>query len=156
MTPSAVKKSFKSFLKEKGISEKSLTPEIGFAVMCDFYLSVKFDWALPEEDDGDMLLFQYGTHDWGDGENFELNLTRQVIKSNGDDEDDEDDESLIQLALTFVYPSAKVGRIKSFNQWCREAEELGALLQAIKVSKGFIAASKVTPVKIKIESQLAG
>ena len=157
MTPAALKKAFKSFLKTGGISEKSLTPESGFAAMCDFYRTVKFDWALPEDDDGDMLLFQYGTYDWGEGENFELNLTRQVIKSGeDDDDDDDDDEGLLQLGLTFQYSPTEVGRIKDFNKWSSDAETLEEFLQTIKASKGFKAAIKVAPVKIKIEAEVAG
>jgi hypothetical protein len=31
----------------------------------------------PPEHDGDLLLAQFGTYDWGSGEYFELDLTRQ-------------------------------------------------------------------------------
>ena len=36
---------------------------------------------------GDMLLYQWGTYDWGAGESFEFDITRQLIFA--DDEDDD-------------------------------------------------------------------
>ena len=32
------------------------------------------------DEEQDMLLFQYGVFDWGQGERFELDLTRQFIR----------------------------------------------------------------------------
>ncbi len=151
MTPAALKKAFKSYLKERGLVEKKLTPETGFAAMCDFYSTVKFDWAAPDEDDGDMLLFQYGSYDWGEGKNFELNLTRQVMQAS-----DDDDEKIFQLGLTFAYESGPFAKIKSFNQWSSDSEDLEEFQEMIKASKGFVAASKASPTKIKIDAETAG
>src|SRR5699024_7432681 len=53
------------------------------------------------EEDGDMLLFQWGTYDWGHGRHFEVDLTRQVILPSPDPEDD---PSYLQLRCSFLYP----------------------------------------------------
>jgi hypothetical protein len=34
-----------------------------------------------------MLLFQFGTYDWGFGENFKFDLTRQFIVADKQDDD---------------------------------------------------------------------
>jgi hypothetical protein len=53
------------------------------------------------ETDGDMLLFQWGTYDWGMGKSFEIDLTRQTI----DDLDDVDaqTDSMRQLHITLKF-----------------------------------------------------
>jgi hypothetical protein len=40
-----------------------------------------------------------GTYNWGKGEHFELNITRQLIRSGGDSDSD-----IFQLGLTLRFP----------------------------------------------------
>ena len=57
------------------------------------------DDADPPEHDGDAILAQYGVYDWGSGEYFELDMTRQFSFS---DEDGEYDH-MSQLHCTFRF-----------------------------------------------------
>ena len=64
-------------------------------MMLAFYGSVRFD-DVDLAADGDMLLYQWGAYDWGEGESFEFDITRQLILGTGEDED------IFQLSLTFI------------------------------------------------------
>lgn len=81
--------------------------------------------------DGDMLLFEWGTYDWGDGEHFEMSLSRQLI--HGDD-----DEDIWQLKLTYAFqPTEEFRALGAENRWCGSPEALDAFRQTVEGSKVF-------------------
>ena len=57
--------------------------------MIRFFQEVRPDSRIVEGA-GDMLLYQWGVHDWGQGPSFQLNITRQFIELV--EEEGEDDE----------------------------------------------------------------
>lgn len=65
------------------------TPEM----MAEFYHIHRAEDCEVDED-GDMLLYQWGTYDWGAGRWFEINITRQFIPSDGAEDE------ILQLSLT--------------------------------------------------------
>ena len=68
----------------------------------------------PPEQDGDGLLAQYGVHDWGAGEHFELDMTRQFSFVDDDGEYDH----MAQLSCTFLFPATpELAAIDSENEW---------------------------------------
>jgi hypothetical protein len=70
--------------------------------------------AEPRDQDGDGILAQYGTYDWGDGEHFELDMTRQFIFA------DEDGEysHMAQLQCTFEFvPNDELRALGDDNLW---------------------------------------
>jgi len=77
----------------RGEVEAALTPSTAVASMFAFYRDVRAD-GCDLEQEGDMLLFQWGTYDWGHGLRFEFDVTRQCILGDGDDDD------ITQLHLT--------------------------------------------------------
>lgn len=83
-------------LEEAGLSLDELTAAVGIESMLAFYAEERADDCDLEED-GDMLLFQWGLFDWGKGEFLEINITRQFI---GDAEEPR------QLSLTFQFDPA--------------------------------------------------
>ena len=92
-------------------------PRVAFPIAMSFYNTR----VAPEcaGSDHDMLLFQWGSYDWGEGERYEVDLTRQFIL--GDGEDDE----IFQLSLTFRYPTSAVLRgLGAANRWCSSRAEL--------------------------------
>lgn len=73
------------------------------------------------EQDGDMLLFQYGTHDWGAGPLFEFELTRQFVEL----ERDGDDDVYSQFRLTCYYAlNEKLSALGRENRWCADVSGL--------------------------------
>ena len=104
-----------------GIAPEASTPRQGIDTMFAFYETTPC-----EECRSDLLLFQWGTYDCGDGKFFELNITRQfseIVPEYDDDEADdyddaEDDSTISQLSLTYKFtPSAGFDRVGSGNCW---------------------------------------
>lgn len=58
--------------KDGGLSE----PVQAFGRMLEFYSERRVTDALPLEEDGDMLLYQSGVYDWGEGARMQISLTR--------------------------------------------------------------------------------
>jgi len=72
------------------------------------------------DDSGDMLLFQWGLYDLGEGEHFLIDLTRQFIDSRL-----EDDDAISQLHLSFLHiPEPKLLVIETGDRWCASPAEL--------------------------------
>jgi hypothetical protein len=70
---------------------------------------------------GDMLLFQWGTYDWGKGEQFEFYVTRQLIGGTGEDDD------IWQLNLTYCFPpSETLRKMGEGHRWCSRPDQLDA------------------------------
>lgn len=102
----------------RGEVEAALTPSVAVASMMAFYRDVRAE-ECDLEADGDMLLFQWGTYDWGDGPRFEFDITRQFILGAGDDDD------ITQLHITFRFkPDETLQSIAAGDRWCRTPSEL--------------------------------
>lgn len=112
-----------------------------FEAVCDLYKNTHFSDSYDE--DVDMLLFQHGVYDWGAGEYFELDLTRQFIQ--GVDE-------TIQISSTFYFePNEQLRAIGSETHWCRSLNELDDFVAQIQGSEAYIACRKIPPRNIKVE-----
>lgn len=87
MRPNQAKEKLEERIKQAGTPTSDLTLPQGIQLMLDFYRDVRTQ-GCDLDDDGDMLLFQWGTYDWdGTGPTFQCDITRQFIKagSEGDD-----------------------------------------------------------------------
>lgn len=108
---------FRTFLADASI-DPNPSLEVGLSAMIEFYSTARADGCDPGADQ-DMLLFQWGTYDWGDGEWFEIELARQVMIP-----DEEDDDAIWQLHLTYRYPpSRELALLGSGNRWCPSPDE---------------------------------
>ena len=132
MRPGDSVDTFNKFAAANGVDLAACTPRQGLEQMLAFFRSIKPTGCVQEED-GDMLLFQYGTYDWGSGRWFELDITRQFLDlehvfedDDDDDEDDDDDDgphdddqaTMSQLSLTFSFrPSPELDALDSDNRW---------------------------------------
>lgn len=111
-----------------------------FEAVCDLYKNTHFSDSY---EDGDMLLFQYGVFDWGVGEYFELDLTRQLIQGV---------EQIIQIRSTFYFePNEQLRAIGSKTHWCRSLKELDDFVAQIQGSEAYITCRKMQPRDIKVE-----
>lgn len=90
-----------------------------------------------------MLLFQYGIFDWGQGERFELDLTRQFINKDND---------ISQLKSTICFEaSRKLSSISEMSAWCSGTCELDSFIQTIERSPGYINCRALVPKTIEVE-----
>ncbi len=118
MNAKKIKKEFLRYLAAQGESPPKMTPLRALDLVLSFYRDVRADQCEVGANQ-DMLLFQWGTYDWGEGEHFELDLTRQFVFGDGEDED------IWQFHVTFRYaPSEQFGELGSGDRWCKSLEEL--------------------------------
>ena len=150
MRPNDAQSEFQDRLDRSGLDRDTLTPKSGIPAMLAFYREERAE-GCPLEDDGDMLLFQWGTYNWGQGEWFDLNITRQLISGeSGEDED------IWQLSLTFKYkPTSALRMLGSENRWCEKSEELPAFESYIQDSDAFQMVSDVRPDAVELVYECA-
>jgi len=121
--------------------------------MLDFYRHQRADDCDPEAD-GDMLLFQWGTYDWGNGRFFEFDLTRQFITG-----EDQEDEDIWQLSLTLRYlPNDELLSLDSGNQWCANPtpESINSFESFIRNSAVYETARRNKSAKVILDYDNAG
>jgi hypothetical protein len=129
MRPGESAETFRNFAAANGVDLSHCTPRQGVEQMLAFFRDIKPVGC--EEEDGDMLLFQYGTYDWGRGRWFELDITRQFLdlehvyeddaeEDEDEDEgfDDDDQATMSQLHLTFRFkPAPELDALGGSNRW---------------------------------------
>jgi hypothetical protein len=133
-------------LGARELSVDKLSVSDGIDAMLDFYRSTRADDCSLDAD-GDMLLFQWGTYDWGQGERFELDLTRQLTPNGGEDED------IWQLSLTFMFPP---NAIVAGDRWCATPADLAEFARFVRSHAAYAAAVQATPVRIELDFESAG
>jgi hypothetical protein len=145
MTPSESAKAFEVHAAARGVGVNACVPRQGFAQMVSFYQSVAAEGC--EQPDGDMLLFQWGTNDWGSGAHFELNMTRQFIE-----QEPQDDDAISQLSLTFRFePTAERGVLAQGNRWCGRPIELQEFLAFTLSSPAFAAVADQRAMEVGLD-----
>lgn len=142
MKPNESAKAFHDFAAAKGIDLNASTPREGIEVMLEFRTAVACAVC-----SGDMLLYQWGTYDWGAGKYFELNLTRQFIEA-----ELEDDDAISQLSLTYKYkPSPELERelerLGASNCW---EDDPSDFRQFILSSASFMTVADAEPEQIEL------
>ena len=142
MSPDSARDIFLDRLRMMKKTLASLLPEEGVEEMIRFYRDIRFE-GCDMDQDGDMLLFQWGTNDWGDGEFFDLNITRQVIECN------DRDDNIRQLSLTFRYaPNQELTTLESGNQWCYSTKDMSIFGTFVTESAALKAVSRGRPIKV--------
>jgi len=137
-----VKSRFLKRLGTLGLTLDTLTPAAGAEAMFSYYADQRVD-GCELDADGDMLLFQWGTYDWGDGLAFEINITRQLILT------DDDENTPRQLALAFLFPPAAAPkRLKPGNRWCVSPDGLPVFRRFVLASKTLKTLGRQMPAKV--------
>lgn len=139
--PMRAERAFRRFLDARSLELASLSPEAGVRSVLEFYRTTRFD--TPSIGNPDMLLFQWGTYDWGDGQHFEVDLTRQLIWPSSENEDE-----IWQLSLTFKFqPDDELRALGSGDRWCEELSEIEEFEKYIQTSSALQAvASRIVPL----------
>lgn len=83
------------------------------------------------EKDNDMLLFQYGTYNWGDekGDHSNFDITRQFRIL--------DDDEFYQLSFSLIYDPSTLTNDDSYDSWSAYAETLEDWVANIRVTPGY-------------------
>ena len=151
MAPGDAQAVFESRLRARGLEPGRVGVDAGFSAAFAFYREVRAA-GCERESDGDMLLFQWGTYDWGEGRYFNLGLTRQFMLEGG-----EDDEGIFQLAFTFLYaPSPALEALQDGNRWCHSPEELPAFERTVTSSDPYRVARDLAPAGVQLTYEAVG
>jgi hypothetical protein len=143
MKPRAAKTRFLKRLEVAGRSLDTLTPSAGVDAMLAYYAEERAE-RCPFEGERDMLLFQWGTYDWGAGPAFEVDITRQLIRT------DTKEKEIWQLRLVFRFePSVGVAAGER-NRWCRSLDELAAFRTFITKSAALKAVAQQCPASVEL------
>ena len=108
----------------------------------------------PLDADGDMLCYQWGSYDWGEGEFFDLSLTRQFIL-----EGTSEDENIWQLSLRFKFkPDDALRQLGSGNRWCDSPHQANVdeLERFVRDSLPFRAVTNRTAASVQLTYESAG
>ena len=148
MKPMRVQASRSAFMKviaARGIELADLIPGTGLALMCAFYAARRAE-DCPVEDDGDMLLFQWGVADVGSGEYFVLNITRQFTRRSGND------DFVRQLSLGFEYlPTKDLRAVGAGSAWCHSPEHLEDFVSFVTTSRAYQTLEQVEAAQVKLD-----
>lgn len=141
---------FLQLLKSRGQNPAQLTPAQGIDAMLAFYRATRADDCEIEQD-GDMLLYQWGTYDWGHGPSFEFDITRQFITGDGDDDD------IWQLSLTFKFPpSESLAALGKGDRWCPSPATVDELESFILASNAYSQVRDQTDATVELDYDCAG
>lgn len=133
-------------LEARGTTVAQLSVDDGIDAMLEFYRSTRAD-DCEVDNDGDMLLFQWGTYDRGTGLSFELDITRQFIRGDSEDED------IWQLSLTFVFPPNPIAR---GDHWCHAPDVVDDFATFVRSHAAYAAAARARPLRVELDFECAG
>ncbi len=107
--------------------------------MVEFYRTVRCLDVASER--GDALLYQWGIYNWGKGEHFEFNLTRQLIRRGGGSDFD-----IHQLSLTLLFtPSPEFADVGKSDRWCWSVADPPPFESFIRQGPPYPAVAMATP-----------
>jgi len=119
------------------------SPDRSLSLILEFYKEHKVT-AMINIDDGDLLLFQYGTQICeGEDPQFCMNFVRQIAQFEGDE--------YFQIGMNLYYPIKGFETLEPFNTWSLECHNLDYWRDAVVHSKGFQIASKQRCLGYEVE-----
>lgn len=141
---------FREALESAGQSVEQLDAETAISAMLDFYRSTRADDVEDINDDGDMLLFQWGSY--GDGA-FTYDITRQFILRGIESAD----EAIWQLSLTLYFPAGPSSEAVGIgNQWCDRPGGVEGFEQFIEASPATAYVRTAVPERVELVLGQAG
>ena len=140
----ASRSAFNRVIASRGIQLADLIPGIGMTLMCAWYATRRAQGCVVEED-GDMLLFQWGTGAVGSGERFTLDVTRQFMWDSGND------NNIRHLSLRFEYlPTRELRAMGAGNAWCQSPDQLEDFVTYVTTSRTYQALEQVEAKRVTL------
>jgi hypothetical protein len=151
--PQNARQEFHKFLSGRNLNERDLNLADGCEALFDFYRDLRpYGRVFEQHEDADMLLFQWGIYDWGEGEHFMFNLTRQLIVG-----EDAKDDDIWQLGLTFEFaPDDQLGALGRGDKWCSSLSQLSDFRDYVYRSAAFTTCSQHQIRRTVIDYGVAG
>lgn len=143
------KRQFEELARRAGRDVPTLAPAEGVALMRAFYDEVRFG-GLVDEPCADMLLYQYGTYDFGEGEEFLYDLTRQLVVPEADGQE------LWQLSLRWTFaPTEALRALGEVERFCDRREEAPAFGASFERCPAYAAVGGAKPIKVSLRFEQA-
>src|SRR6266496_901970 len=141
----SAQEAFERRVESSGYKLEDLVPESGVRLMVEFYEQQRFDGCVVDED-GDMLLFQWGKYD----DHVNLDITRQLM-------DGFEDENIWQLHLVFLYPPVPaLDGIEPGNRWCHTPVDVPGFREFIVASQAYARVGSLKPRSVMLSLDRAG
>lgn len=123
---SSLKEDFMSYINDRGIDITRLVPDRALELLVNYYKDIRV--AGCEIDlEQDMLLYQWGTYDWGEGLWFEFEITRQITV-----EEKDEYAGMYQLHLTLKYRDCdELSLLDNGCFWCSSLFEVDEFKEEI-------------------------
>lgn len=147
MSPETSLDRFRDQLAQSGLTQESLTPSEVLAQMLRFYREVRAE-KCDLTSEGDMLLFEWGSHDAGDSEmEFFLDFTRQFILDG-----DEDEDGMSQLFVRLHYPlTGDLAKLGDGHHWCEHPDDAAKFEEYILSCEAYRTVVALTPQDIILD-----
>lgn len=127
----------------------SLSPEDSISLMNSFLKSVKYPTEGSTKYD-DTLLFEYGVFDWGQGESFDLKITRQVVFGGANPADA--DDHIVQISITHRYEPGPFRPLAIMTQWGCDLPVGQGMAQFAESTPGYRLALQRQPREVTLYS----
>lgn len=145
MRPSNSLQRLHSFLSAHGLAASGvLAPQL--VEMAILFFREVYSAGLDSNPSSDMLLYQWGVFNFGQGEHFQFGITRQFIEvgSGGD-------HGMSQLSFVAYYaPTPELRKIRVSNRWCESRQEVKNFHAYILASEAYAAVKTQQPVFVKV------
>ena len=139
------KKTYKKIIKQEESNVNFFTVDNLLDFSTEKYFEIQVENILSIEEDGDMLLFQYGSYD---EKFFYIGITRQLIPN---EEDAYEDENIWQLSFMFFYDVKDFSGIEDDNSWNTDFKTTEDWLNHIKHSEVYKIAKNLTAKKYELD-----
>lgn len=134
----------RAFRKRLGRVLESVTPRQVFEAMFAFYAEQRAE-DVSIENDGDMLLYEWGVYRFSGPEMFQLSITRQFVVT------DDDGDEPYQLRLTMHFePTQALRQLGRGDKWCHSPDELQAIKQFAESSTPFRMLAATQPAHLEL------
>ena len=145
MQPSESRAALETLLRRSGVRLDALRAPDALRFMAAFYGEERAEGCRLEEQ-GDMLLYQWGTYAFEPPETFQLDLTRQFMRDTGDD-----DMEMSQVSLTLHFePAESLRALEAGDQWCHHPDGLAEWERLVRESAAFRAAAEMRPARVTL------
>jgi hypothetical protein len=137
---------FQAAVTAAGMTLEELSPAAALAQMAVFYLDVRADNCLLDEE-GDTLVFQWGVVEQGQSPGFQLEFTRHFIEPG-----DEDEDGMSQMSLILHYaPIPGLRALTPGTHQCSSPTDLMEFEKTILASPPYKAVAGLKPQKTTLQ-----
>jgi hypothetical protein len=142
----------RSWASEAGVDVASLDARQSLDLMLDWYARERAEDAHRLDEDGDGLLIQWGTYDFGEVSTFQFDVTRQFITA---DDEDPDEDAIWQLHLTVHYDETAETAAAEGSIWVFDPAETAAAFDEVANEAILERLDAVAPLRVVVEFERA-